>query len=320
MTGTNIMWKELCFLDLIKEALKIPYKNTNFIIFSLFSSLPLTLAETIEILTLPPGYSYRWNWPVSTHIARRLTGGFFLKFVQLGLLYMLPLHLLEFFDSVVTVNLASKLQPEEKPMALRQMVRELFHKAKLKGPFITSVYVLLRSTCALLGLVWLFVNYYFISRRFWHEDYIEVNRFFFLMSLLTKYLDWSMEWNMSIVLSILEEPCGAEAFAVSSHFSRGSEKCGRLLVLVFLVWGLGLRLACLQARCNVRGSGILIQVMLLCMGNVVKWMVFMVYFHNCKKRILRKTIVGEVGVEDKTVNADFTHETETGKKVDKAAG
>lgn len=74
MTGTNIMWKELCFLDLIKEALMIPYKNTNFIIFSLFSSLPLfsflvfyeivlqrTLAETIEILTLPPGYSYRWN-------------------------------------------------------------------------------------------------------------------------------------------------------------------------------------------------------------------------------------------------------------------
>lgn len=97
---------------------------------------------------------------------------------------------------------------------------------------------------------------------------------------------------MSIVLSILKEPYGAEAFAVSSHFSRGSEKCGRLLVLVFLAWGLGLRLACLQARCNVRGGGILIQVMLLCMGNVVKWMVFMVYFHNCKKRILRKTIVG----------------------------
>lgn len=97
---------------------------------------------------------------------------------------------------------------------------------------------------------------------------------------------------MSIVLSILKEPYGAEAFAVSSHFSRGSEKCGRLLVLVILAWGLGLRLACLQARCNVRGSGILIQVMLLCMGTVVKWMVFMVYFHNCKKRILRKTIVG----------------------------
>lgn len=104
---------------------------------------------------------------------------------------------------------------------------------------------------------------------------------------------------MSIVLSILKEPYGAEAFAVSSHFSRGSEKCGRLLVLVILAWGLGLRLACLQARCNVRGSGILIQVMLLCMGNVVKWMVFMVYFHNCKKRILRKAIAGEVGVEDK---------------------
>ncbi|RVX10529.1 hypothetical protein CK203_016960 [Vitis vinifera] len=157
---------------------------------------------------------------------------------------MLPLHLLEFFNSAVTVNLASKLQPGEKPMALREMVCELFHNAKLKGPFITSVYVLLLSTCAFLGLVWLTAN---------------------------KYLDWSVEWNMSIVLSILKEPYGAEA----------------------------LQLACLQARCNVRGSGILIQVMLLCMGNVVKWMVFMVYFHNCKKRILRKAIAGEVGVEDK---------------------
>lgn len=44
-------------------------------------------------------------------------------------------------------------------MALREMVCELFHNAKLKGPFITSVYVLLLSTCAFLGLVWLFVNY-----------------------------------------------------------------------------------------------------------------------------------------------------------------
>ncbi|RVW47251.1 hypothetical protein CK203_070120 [Vitis vinifera] len=50
-----------------------------------------------------------------------------------------------------------------------------------------------------------------------------------------------------------------------------------------------------------RGSGIIAQVLLFCIGNVLKWVVCTVYFQNCKKRTLEK-IDGEVGLEDKNVN------------------
>ena len=177
---------------------------------------------------------------------------------------------------------------------------------------LSHVYVLLLSICGLLGLLWLVINYYIISVRFWYEDLLEKEGFLYhvffsvffgaaFIAVLIKYLDWSVVWNTSIVFSILEESYGTEALMISSYFSRGSKECGRLLMLVFFVSGVSLRLTCLYAGCSERGSGIIAQVLLFCIGNVLKWVVCTVYFQNCKKRTLEK-IDGEVGLEDKNVN------------------
>ncbi|KAL6351393.1 hypothetical protein AAG906_035185 [Vitis piasezkii] len=310
------------FFQVVTGALMIPYKSINFVVSSLVTSLPLffflifyemilkrTLVEASEILKPPPGYSNRWDW---LDLAMRMTWDFFLKLVLLGLLYLVPLHLLEFFNMIVTVNLASKLHEGEKPMALKEEAYEIFHKARLKDPFITYVYALLLSICGLLGLLWLVINYYIISVRFWYEDLLEIEGFLYhvffsvffgaaFIAVLIKYLDWSVVWNTSIVFSILEESYGAEALMISSYFSRGSKECGRLLMLVFFVRGVSLRLTCLYAGCSERGSGIIAQVLLFCIGNVLKWVVCTVYFQNCKKRTLEK-IDGEVGLEDENVN------------------
>lgn len=338
------MRKELRFLDLLEEALRISCTNRNFIIVTLFSSLPLfsflvfyetffqsTLDETLGILALPPGYSHWRDWPIPFSIADRMTWGFAFKLLQLGLLYMLPLHVLEFFNSVVTVSLASKLKLGEPEVGLKEMASDLSHIPKLKGPFITSAYVLLLSSGSLLGLIWLLVHSYIILRRF--GDVVEIVEAVWvimnvllsipfgsgLVALLIKYSDWSAEWNTSIVVSILEDPYGAEAFAVSSYFSRANKKCGRLLMLVFLTWGVGLRVTCLHCGCSAGVSGILMQAMLLCVGHVLKWVSFVLYFRNCKKMIFGTRFVGEAGAVQSTKTVGLVHASETGDKVDPGA-
>lgn len=150
LSNISLMMKQVQeFFQVVTGALMIPYKSINFVISSLVTSLPLffflifyemifqrTLVEAYEILKPPPGYSNRWDW---LDPAMRMTWDFFLKLVLLGLLYLVPLHLLEFFNMIVTVNLASKLHEGEKPMALKEEAYEIFHKARLKDPFITCL-------------------------------------------------------------------------------------------------------------------------------------------------------------------------------------
>ena len=311
------MMKE--FFHIVTGALVIPCRSISFIISSLVTSLPLfsflifyemilqrTLVEASEILVLPPGYSM-WDLP------RKKTMDFVLKLVLLGVLHLGAFHLLEFFNVIVTVNLASKLHEGESSMALKEITYEIFNEARLKDPLITYVYVLFLSTCGLLGLLWLMINYYIISGSFWdYEHLFEKQRFLSdvlftvifgaaFIAVLIKYLDWCVVWNTSIVFSILEESYGAEALMISFYFSRGSKQCGRLLMLVFFIWGVGLRLTCLLTGCSERRSGIIAQVLLLCIVNVLKWVVCTVYFQNCKKRTLEK-IDEQAGLEDKNVN------------------
>ncbi|KAK9276199.1 hypothetical protein L1049_005730 [Liquidambar formosana] len=318
MENNHIMPKQkLEFFEILKESLVIPCKNINFIIFIFFTSLPFfcfmvfyeiilqtTLVETSKILTQPPDF-YDYSWPVvPTYITRRLTWEFLHRLIQLGLLYMVPLHLLELFNVILTVDLASKIYEGEKPMTLREMIHKPIDKARLKGSFITSVYVFFLSTCTLLGLIWLVTNYTIISSSsaFSYDLFFVVFGVAFVI-LLAKYLEWSAVWNMSIVISTLEKRYGVEALAVSAYFIRGSKQRGLLLMLVFFAWGIVLRLPCLYAGCNERGSGIVAQITLFCLGNVMKWVVCMVFFYDCKKRILEKKVDEEEGREVKAAAA-----------------
>ncbi|XWS34830.1 hypothetical protein CRYUN_Cryun21dG0070900 [Craigia yunnanensis] len=224
-------------------------------------------------------------------------------FFELTLLYLLPLHLLELYSVLVTVDLASKIYAKEKSLTLKEMIQKPIQKTRLTGTFITSVYVHLLSTCTLLGLIWLVTNYYVVLRNFVFDVFFAVLYGAAFVALLTKYLEWTAMWNTSIVISILEGIYGHEALAFSAYVIRGSERRGLLLMLVFFVWGNGLRLPCLYARCFEGGNGIIAQVSLFCVCNVMKWIACMVYFYDCKERILEKKVDEERGEKDEAVDA-----------------
>jgi hypothetical protein len=305
--------------DIIKQASTIFSKNFNFIIFIFLTSLPLfffmlyyeiflqtTLVNASNILKKRYDY-YSYDRLIVTDLIRpaipqKSTKDVLPEFVQLGLLYLVPRHLLELCTVIVTVDLASKIHAEERVITLKEMMDRPIYGAKVRGTFVTSLCVLFLSTCTLSGLTW-FVTTYF---AFWRQSTFAV---FFLgfygpifVALLTKHLEWSAVWNMSIIISVLEGTYGIEALLHSAYFSRGSEWRGLLLMLVFFVWGQGLRLASLCFGWYQGWMGIAAQVGLLLLGNVLKWVVCMLYFYDCKKRTLEKKVDVELGRAIKAVD------------------
>ncbi|OMO52784.1 hypothetical protein COLO4_36979 [Corchorus olitorius] len=294
--------KKLGMFEILKEAILIPCKNINFIFFQVITSFSLfcilvyyeillqrTLFETSMILTQHPG-DFHCCWPIpSDHITKKLNWEYTQKLIQLSLLYLLPLHLLELYSALMTVDLASKLYGKQESLTLKEMIQKPIQKERLTGTFITSLYVLFLSTCTLLGLIWLVMNYFVFLRNYPVFDvFFAVIIGAAFVVLLTKYLEWTAMWNLCIVISVLEGIYGHEALALSAYYKRGSERRRLVLMLVFFVWGNGLRLPCLYSRCFEGGNGIIAQVSLFCIGNVIKWIACMLYFYDCKDRIAEK--------------------------------
>ncbi|GMY26196.1 hypothetical protein FCV25MIE_21438 [Fagus crenata] len=188
--------------DILKEALVIIFKNFNFIIFIFLASIPLfcfmvyyeiflqrNLVETSNIIKQTPG-----GWPIPDFIDNKMTKHVFYALLQLGFLYLVPLHLLELCTVVVTVDLSSKIYAEERPMTLKEMILKPIYGARLGGTFITSIIVLYLSTCTLLGLIWL-VTYFVILENSMIEVFLAVLYGVAFVALLTKYLEWSAMWN-----------------------------------------------------------------------------------------------------------------------------
>ncbi|BFG16461.1 hypothetical protein CerSpe_027350 [Prunus speciosa] len=309
--------------DILRKALIISARNINFFIFTILTSLPLFfflvyyeiflqnfLVEIFEIVKQSPGYDYCYSiWPtgLNVDITRKLNKEFLDELIQLCLLYLVPLHLLELSTVLVIGDLASKIYTEEGPMmSLKEMVNKPFDKARLKGTFITSVYVLFLSTCILLGLISLVTTYFVVLRNFGCDVFFAALCLPAFVGLLALYLALSAVWNMSLVISMLDGVHGTGALALAIYYSRGSEWCGLRLMLVFFAWGEGLRLPCLYFGCYEGEYGIVAQISLFCLGNVLKWVVCVVYFYDCKNRAFKKkecveSVDDEVGTQVEAV-------------------
>lgn len=315
-----MMKEKLGLYGILKETLTILYKNPSFIILTFLASLPLfcsllahefifqqTLIETAKSRPQEDYYKERCSvsangmslciyqviGPLTTikEMTEKVTG----RYLLLGLSYLGIVHLLDLFSTIVIVNSASVIYAGEKRMNLKERWHRSIEGVSLKGPLITSIYALLMSSLSLLGLVSLVTQFYMISRA------ILITIFFGLLlsiAWLPKHMEWNAIWNMGVVMSVLEEKQGVIALGVSAYVSRGCRRRGLFLMLIFFVWRLALRLSCLYVGWSEGGSGIVVtavQVSLVCFGNVLKWVAFMVYFYDCKKRFLEKKVDVEQG-------------------------
>ncbi|XP_058747617.1 uncharacterized protein LOC131620522 [Vicia villosa] len=289
--------------DILKEAVMLSVRSFNFIIFTFLTSLPLfcmtvyfeiqfqELVETFSI-NIPDDVRYGY---FNSMLDRMNKDYNYLKLIQLGLVYIFPLQILEFGTAIVTVDLASKLNTQqEKKMTLKEMFEKPIDSTKLRGSFLTFVYVVFLTTTHQLGLLWIVINYHIWLKDFSFVVFPVICSLLFA-KLLLMYLEWSSMWNMSIVISILEGIYGIEALAHSINFSRACHRKGLFLMLIFFAWGQLLRFSCYYIGGYKQGNGTFIQVGLVCMVIPLKWVVFMIYFNDCKERYLEKKMDVESG-------------------------
>lgn len=223
---SNIILKnqKLDAFDILRKALAVS-ANINFFLFTTLASLPLFCfliyyqpfqqefqLEISEILKEPAAVSYfddfifEWTLPFPIVITPRWKKGFPGELIQLALLYLVPLHFLEFTTALAIASLASKMYNEDRQMTLKEMVHnQPFDKTRLIASLITSVYVLVLSTCSvILGFIWSAASYYFVFRYFLHDVLLSLWCLVASAALLAMYLAWNAIWNMSILISVLE--------------------------------------------------------------------------------------------------------------------
>ncbi|RVX15600.1 hypothetical protein CK203_009322 [Vitis vinifera] len=291
-----MMMKEMrFFFGMLKEALKIPFRNPNFVVFSFLTSLPLftfmlindfiiqqTLIQTAKILTQtlhPKKFFDFYETPLG--LIERAIEEVSHKLL-LGFIYLGVVHFLDFLNTVAIVDSASIIHKGETPMNLMDMLCRPMKEIRFKGPLITSIYTFILAS-------------------------------FVFLALLIKSVEWSAIWNMSIVISVLEEKHGDVALVLSSYHSRGSRQFGSLFMLVFFVWSFALRGSCLYMGWSGGGNGIRITsayVGLVCLGNTMKWLVFVVYLHNCKNQRLER-VDPEVGRAAEAVKEGYDQGSST---------
>ncbi|GMN41642.1 hypothetical protein TIFTF001_010862 [Ficus carica] len=248
-------------------------------------------------------------WSLPLEIIRKLNKDVSHQLLHLGFLYLVPFHLLELVTVLVIVDSASKIHREGKSLTFNDVFDKKPDIARVGGILVTFGYVVLLSTCTMFGFVWLLITYA-SALRYYDFDIVLIIRaysrgsdvFFHLvyganlLLLLGMYLVWSAIWNLGLVISVLKAGTyGAKALGSSAYLSLRNFHNGVFLMLVFSIWGVGLRLPCLFFGCYKTWGWIVAQSSLFCLGNAIKWVSFVVYFNDCLKRIFGKKVDAEEG-------------------------
>ncbi|XP_057251825.1 uncharacterized protein LOC104897410 [Beta vulgaris subsp. vulgaris] len=186
-------------------------------------------------------------------------------------LYLIVLPLIELFSSTIIINIAAKIcTGNMESVANHYIVTNGFDY----------------DTVTQKGLIINFMSAGFHAVIF--------------LALLNKYLDWSVSWNMGMVISVLEGENGIDALELSAYYGKHCKQIGFRLMLVFFVYSVALRIPfVLVSMCNYVNVRIVVTVGLVCLGSLVKWVALVLYFYDCKAQVWLKKD-DEVGEAVKT--------------------
>ncbi|XP_021752800.1 uncharacterized protein LOC110718271 [Chenopodium quinoa] len=290
---------------LLKQTLKISMKKTHITSYIILSSLPfLFLMIYFEILfekSLTKTFNFKT--PLSYSQKFRKISEELIDYPFPALIYLFLLRVLDFLAATLTIVLSSKMY-EDSPVSETISLKELIvrqsiisSRERLKGAFVTCLYALFLSTCLSLGFILLVLSYYSFGSNCYYLNFTLVYVPVF-NGLLPKYLALNAVWNTSVVVSVLKEIHGIDALNLSFYLCKGNEKLGGKLMLVFLVWGFGLRISCMFF--DDGKIGVIGRTSLLWLAILIKWIACVLYYHHCKgSKALGRSVTSNNRFDDK---------------------
>ncbi|KAF8040498.1 hypothetical protein BT93_B2659 [Corymbia citriodora subsp. variegata] len=288
---------------MIKLAVRLAYRNPTFVVSSALASLPLflvMLTHELAILRIFTDASSQLKLvsPYSSqrlHIASGLIQETFVMVLRASLLYSVPALLLNLLTAVTTVHSSSTILAEGRSACLRDMLKNSIAKTRWKWPLITSTLVSFFSLISWVCIVSLAaVGGFFAPGK---TLYLSICGLILVVAM-AKWLEYRAVWDVAIVLSISEDKNVFEALSMASSITKGSRTRGCVLMLLNFAWCFGLGALGFYARGSFSAKSTLVaaaETWLVCAGKVLKWVVCVVYCHDCKRRCSRDKVDLEGG-------------------------
>lgn len=270
-------------VGLIESAMKIPFRNPNFIALTLITSFPLFFMRLIHELP----YDYQPSLiKEAIYQLRTLTndGGNMSRALNLTI-QILEIYLSVFVDFLIaltTIYAASIIctSSERSTMGLRNLLRNSITKTRWHEPMFTflSVSFLCSLSSGVLDYL-LYAGPLFLSgcpTRLSRGLHLIVYGVAF-----AKWAEYSAWWNLSVVVSILEENRGI-AISASSKLTRGNRLRGLIWMLLYYVWRF--KFPSLLAAWTYPHilAYYYLDTSFVCLGKVINWVVLTVCYYDCK--------------------------------------
>lgn len=294
---------------IIREGVKVGIRNPNFILLATIVSLPLFSITLLHdwLVQMEASRSPRFTDPPPnsdpvTKLTHLMSGtGWAL---QLGLLHLIPMASLNLLMAVTTVHTASAIHVGARPVGLQDMLHNSIAKTRWKGPGVTYILTSLISNIS-LTLIVLFVLLSSIL-----ESGNVLLLLLSMMGVIVSFGIWLVLtacWDMGVVVSILEDKGCLQSLLISHYLIKGNMLRGFLLMFFDFFWFYSLSLSTFLVIWGFSSSIVFgfVHTGLECTRKVMKWIVFMVYYHDCKRR-RREKVDMEDGRADEFLCNDFS--------------
>lgn len=231
----NTPKEKLHFLStcgIFRSAIKIPCRFHSFVAFTFLTSLPLLCTILLPRLLAPQDFVDKPDITLRLPPLNKLMYAAKMALdVATPVLRTILLDQVNFLTALSTIYSASKFYTNTgRSTSLQDLLQNFITNAKWNGPLIVFLDMTLLSFIALEAVTYWGGSGPLVSSS---NMLLQVIHGVVYFAGLSKWLEYSALWHSAVVLSVLEEKRGLEAFSSAAKLIKGRRIVGLVLMLVY---------------------------------------------------------------------------------------